>query len=203
MKYVPLKEGNKWATSVCSSNGNGGIHDQTQLRAAVAMLETAAASWSEPRLMHLVLTGADRAGYRAFIDRMKRHLPVRAYKAATEVDPRKGEHVHWMLIIDDSSPMHLFDHDDDSSAIAKEMLRTQRTYPEFDAFISKPYRHHTPFIPVNAQTLDDAVDWFSYALKARSKPAGGNCYWSSRRSSSRCAAGQSVSKLRPERIITH
>lgn len=203
MKYVPLKEGNKWATRVCSSNGNGGIHDQTQLRAAVAMLETAAASWSEPRLMHLVLTGADRAGYMAFIDRMKRYLPVRAYKAATEFGRRKGEHVHWMLIIDDSSPMHIFDQDDDSSVIAKEMQRIQRTYPEFNVTIAKPYRHHTLFIPVNAQTLDDAVDWFSYALKSRSKPAGGNCYWSSRRSSYRCAAGQSVSKLRPERIITH
>lgn len=201
MKYVPVKEGNKWITNLCAING--GVHDQTQLRAAIAMLETAAASWSAPRLMHLVLTGADRAGYKAFIDRMKRHLPVKAYKAATEVDPRKGEHVHWMLIIDDSSPMHLFDQDDDSSVIAKEMQRIQRTYPEFDAYISKPYRHDTPFIPVNAQTFDDAVDWFSYALKARSKPAGGNCYFSSRRSSSRRAAGQCISKPQPEKIIIH
>jgi len=203
MKYVPLKEGNKWATSVCSRNGNGGIHDQTQLRAAVAMLETAAASWSEPKLMHIVLTGADRAGYKGFIDRMKRHLPVKAYKAATEFDKPKGEHVHWMLIIDDSSPMHLFDQDDDSSAIYKETQRIQRTYPDFDAYISKPYRHHTPFIPVNANTLDDAVDWFSYALKARSKPASGNCYWSSRSRASRCNARQGSIQSMPGSILLH
>ena len=191
MKYVPVKEGNKWTTNLCAING--GVHDQTQLRAAVAMLETAAASWSEPRLMHLVLTGADRTGYRAFIDRMKRHLPLRAYKAATEVDKRKGEHVHWMLIIDDLSPMHLFDLDDDSSAVSKEMKRTQRTHPEFDVYIAEASRHDDkPFIPVNAQTLDDAVDWFSYALKARSKPAAGNCYWSSRRKSSRCNAQKGI-----------
>ena len=202
MKYVPVREGNRWVTSVC--NGHGGIHDQTQLRAAVVMLETAAASWSEPRLMHLVLTGADRAGYRAFIDRMKRHLPVRAYKAATEDDKRKGEHVHWMLIIDNSSPMHLFDQDDDSSAVYKEMQRTQRTYPEFNVYIAEASRHDDkPFIPVNAQTFDDAVDWFSYALKARSKPASGNCYWSSRRSSPRHAAGQQISKQRSGKIIIH
>jgi hypothetical protein len=186
MNYTPMRDEanrNKWTTKLCSVNGNGGIHDQTQFKSAVGMLEKAVDSWTEPRLIHIILTDATVAGYAEFIDRMKRHMPVKAYKAATEVDSHKGQHVHWMLIVDASSPINMFDLDNHSSAVNKVMARIQRTHPEFNVTIAQPYKYkHTPYIPLSNDTLHDAVDWFSYALKARSKPVvgAGGCYWSSR-----------------------
>lgn len=180
MKYIPIREGNKWTTKLCSINGNGGIHDQSQFKSAIGILEDAVATWDNPRLMHIILTGAELTTYALFIDSMKRYMPVKAYKAAIEVDTHKGQHVHWMLIVDSSSPKNLFDMEDDSSPVIKVMKRIQHTEPEFNVTLAQPRRYKTPFIPLNAHTLQDAADWFSYALKVRSKPRSGDCYWSSR-----------------------
>ena len=196
MKYTPLREegnGNKWTTALCSING--GIHDQTQFRSAVEMLEEAVDTWTAPRLIHLILTGATVAGYAEFIDRMKRHMPVKAYKAAIEVDTHKGQHVHWMLIVDKSSPESMFDQDNDSSPIYRVTALMQRIAPDFEVTVAQPRRHKTPYIPLSAHTLQDAADWFSYALKVRSKPAGGGCYWSSR------SAKRTGPAHRPARLV--
>lgn len=192
-----MMEGNKWVTDLCSINGNGGLHDQTQFQSAIQMLEEAVATWDSPKLQHIILTGAALETYALFIDRMKRHMPLKAYKAGIETDMHKGQHVHWMLIIDESSPDGLFDLDDDSSPVSKVMKRIQRTEPEFNVTLAQPRRYRTPFIPLNAHTLQDAADWFSYALKVRSKAFSGNCYWSSRGGPAR----RTCSDHRPDRPV--
>jgi len=183
MKYTYTKEVNRYVTPICSAPGNGGIHDASQFVSAVGMLEQAIGTWTSPRLLHITLTWATVPAYAQFIDHMKRYMPRKAYKAAVEVDSFKGQHVHWMLIIDSSSPDNLFDMDDDSSPACRVMAQIQRTEPEFTVTVAQPYKYPaTPFIPLRADTLQDAADWFSYALKARSKPpvGSGGCYWSSR-----------------------
>jgi hypothetical protein len=187
MRYQPTREGNKWVTKICSANM--GIHDQSQFKSGVAMLETAIDEWTSPRLMHLILTGCEtREPYALFIDRVKRHMPTKAYKVGIELDERKGTHAHWMLIIDADSPESLFDLDDDSSAIYKARSWVQRTHPDFEVTIAQPRRHKgTPYIPLSEYTLQDAAEWLSYAIKVRSKPAG-PCYWSSRLVRRRCTA---------------
>jgi hypothetical protein len=197
MKYIPMKDGNKWTTNLCSINGNQGIHDQSQFKSAVEMLEQAVATWIAPRLIHIILTGATVSGYALFIDHMKRHMPRKAYKAAIEVDSHKGQHVHWMLIVDASSSGNLFDLGDDSSAANKVMRRIQRAQPDFNVTVAQPYKHPTPFIPLSEATLHDAVEWFSYALKSRSKPSDGKCYWSSRGS----PAFPTCTSHRPARLV--
>lgn len=145
------------------------------------MVEEAAATWTDAKLMHIILTNATVPAYALFIDSIKRYMPNKAYKAALEVDNHKGHHVHWMLIVDADSPYNLFDMDDDSSPVCRVMARIQRTEPDFNVTVAQPrYHPATPCIPLSASTLNDAVDWFSYALKSRSKPDG-PCYWSSRR----------------------
>lgn len=202
MKYKPIQIGKRWTTALCESNGNGGIHDQTQLKSAIKMLEDAVATWDSPKLMHLILTGASVSTYNLFIDSMKRALPgVKAYKSAVEKDTRKSQHVHLMLVTDAATPISLFDLDNDSSAISRIVTKLRRTEPEFDVTVAQPRKYAaTPYIPLDAATLHDAVDWFSYALKARSKPPAGvgircDVYGSSRRrvTSSQCAAKFSAS----------
>ena len=195
MKYTYTKEINKYVTDLCSSPGNGGIHDASQFVSAVGMLEDAIDTWASPRLLHITLTWATASAYAQFIDRMKRYMPRKAYKEATEVDSFKGQHVHWMLIIDTTSPDNLFDMDDDSSPARRVMALIQRTHPRFSVRVSQPYKHPaTRFIPLSSDTLHDAVDWFSYALKARSKPPAGSggCYGSSRSRRRHCLANRSV-----------
>lgn len=184
-KYKPRKVGNKWVTPICSTEWNEGIHDQSQLRSAVGMIEVALNNWHQPRLIHLILTKATDIAYGSLIDSMRKAMPLRAYKAATEVDAFKGTHVHWMLIVDSSTPEATFDLSDDYSALSKALTLIRQVEPSFEIEIAQPYKHpYTPYIPINVDTLDDVVDWFSYCLKLRSKPPAGSgisCYRSSRK----------------------
>lgn len=185
MKYKPTKVRNRWTTPICSIPFNAGVHDQTQLRSAVDMIETALAHWHQPRLIHLILTRGTDPSYGSFIDSMRKDMPLRAYKAATEVDAFKGTHVHWMLIVDSSTPESVFDLSDDYSPISKALALIRQVEASFEIEIGQPYKHpDTPYIPINNYTLDDAVDYFSYCLKQRSKPPAGSgigCYRSSRK----------------------
>ena len=181
MKYTYTKEVNKYVTSICSAPGNGGIHDSSQFVSAVGMLEDALATWRSPKLFHLILVNATTKDYAQFITQMKVKMKGTNvhYKVATELDAYKGFHQHWMVIVDTDRPDDFFDVYNDSSAISKVTKVIQRSVPDFHVEVAEPYKHDTPYIPVTASTLHDAADWFSYALKVRSKPAG-RCYGSSR-----------------------
>ena len=207
MNYVPMKDEknlNRWTTKLCSMNGNGGLHDQSQFKDAVAMLEEAISEWDSPQLRHIVLTGADESTYQRFIDEMKRkrYMPRKAYKAALETDNRKGIHCHWMLITDASSPDSMFDIDDDSSRLYQVQTLIRRTTPDFEVTVRQPRRHRTPYISLGDTTLNDAADYFSYALKARSKPpvGSGGCYWSSRSAKRTCAAHRPARLVKPKHL---
>jgi hypothetical protein len=205
MKYIPKKIGNRWTTELCEKHGNGGIHDQSQLKSAIKMIEDAVDTWDSPKLMHIILTGATVPTYTLFMDSMKREmLGMKAYKAAVETDTRKGQHIHWMLITDAATPVSVFDQDNDSSPISRLITKIQRTEPEFNAMVAQP-RYSTPYIPLNDATLNDAVDWFSYALKARSKPAKGTgCHRSGVYLSSRPARRVCINKSStPKSIALH
>ena len=182
MRYEYKKEGNKYVTPICSAPGNDGIHDVSQFVSAVGMLEEALATWDSPKLFHVTLANATATDYSQFITRMKVKLKgiSMAYKLATEIDAFKGHHQHWMVVVDTTNPEALFGTDNDSSAISKVTKVIRREAPDFRVLVAQPYKHpSTPYIPLTAATLDDAVDWFSYALKSRSKPDG-PCYSSSR-----------------------
>lgn len=196
MRYKPTKKGNEWVTATCSGNGNMGIHDQSQFKSAVLMLENALDNWEYPTLNHLVLTGSTESAYKQFIQELSNSIrsPDRKhwkYALETETDSPKGYHCHLMLILS-SDDMEATLGDTHNTTINKIQREIRLTEPTFKVERIEPKRNNRDkslYKPINDHSLDDAVEWMSYIFKLRSKPisGGGGCYGSSRRQR-RCSA---------------
>ena len=181
MQYSPTVLSNQWVTATTSANGNGGIHDQRQFKAAVLMVESAIINYANPKLMHLVLTQGSISTYTTFIARLKRCLAAKdiefEYKGCNELDSLKGVHQHFMFVVNaDNNP---FDQDDPQSPISRVTESISKTEPSFTVKVCQPKRYDTPYVPLSRWTLQDSCDWLSYAFKSRSKPEG-QVYLSSR-----------------------
>lgn len=177
IKFIPTISGNEWTTTTTTEGGNLGIHCQRKFKDGVRMLETAIELWESPKLVHMVLTGSDLATYKLFIQRIKRRMTdedvLFDYKGCEEMDTRKGQHVHLMWVVDTDNTDDLFNNFDRSSMAGKVLASIQKLEPDFDVYIGEPQNHGgTPYIPLSADTLQDAADWLSYIYKWRSKPQG-------------------------------
>lgn len=191
--YIPTVHNLKWTTAVCSGNGNQGIHNQEQFKKAVTMLEHAAHNWRSPRLFHVVMTGATKSVYQQLLTRLCRKVrsteALCDYKAAIELDSTKGLHCHVMLVLGNITckPERYFTRADESGAIDASLLRqvvreVQADCQSLKVSVQPPQSQPVPYIEFNQSNndrLNEAVEWCSYAFKARSKPKG-SCYMSSR-----------------------
>jgi len=180
IKYIPTLLSNKWITPITQGNGNQGIDNQEQFKSGTEMLEYAIANYINPKLMHLVLTNSTNDLYRSFITRLKRNLDIPyKYKACTEIDQRKGQHIHIMIIVDTTDWHSLLGQDKPSSPLARALASMPGSGIAVE--LCQPKKHPKgPYIPLSAATLQDAADWLSYIFKRRSKPIG-HSYMSSRR----------------------
>ena len=194
-RYVPRIKNKKWSTIVCDGNKNGGIHDLRQFKKLIAMLEHAAHHWRNPRLYHLILTGATRAIYSQVMDKFCRKLRATGalcdYKACIEHASDKGLHQHVMLVMStDKRPSRYITAADETGVVEASLLR--RVVREIQAQcntlacrVQPPASRTVAYIELNKtndEFLNEAVEWASYVVKARSKlPASeGRCYYSSR-----------------------
>lgn len=178
MLYSPTVLSNQWITATTSANGNGGIDNQRKFKEGVLMLEKAIGDYSDPQLLHLVLTHSTDNTYTSFISRLCRSLKAKGihteYKACTESDSFKGQHVHIMLVVDTDTPGTVLE------VVDKVEASVNATQPEFRVKVCEAHRHgNKPYIPLSIWTLQDAADWLSYIYKSRSK-AEGHRYMSSR-----------------------
>ena len=178
MLYSPTVLSNQWVTATTSANGNGGIDNQRKFKEGVMMLEKAISDYSNPLLLHLVLTHSTDNTYTSFISRLCRALKAKGihteYKACTELDSFKGQHVHIMLVVDTDTPGTVLE------VVDKITVSVNATQPEFRVEVCEAHRHgNQPYIALSIWTLQDAADWLSYIYKARSKLEG-HRYMSSR-----------------------
>lgn len=194
VQYKPTVHNMKWVTAVCSGNNNKGIDDQERFKKAVAMLEHAAHNWRNPRLFHLVMTGADRSAYQQLLTRLCRKVRSTGaqcdYKYAIELDNDKGLHCHVMFVLSSPRrPQHFFTIADESGVTDASLLRrvvreVQADHPDLKASVQRPQSQPKPlyyieFNQTNNELLNEACEWCSYIFKSRSKPKG-QCYGSSR-----------------------
>lgn len=182
-RYVPTLESNQWVTKTCSEDGNLGIDNQRKFREGVMMLEQAIDTMAAPALQHVVLTGASLKTYNLFIAQFKRRLAKDgipyAYRGATESDKHKSLHQHFMWIVESDGHDSLFNADDYDSAISLTAAAIRRIAPSFNAYVCSAQQHDTTYIPLTADSLQNAADYLSYIFKVRSKLPG-HKYMSSR-----------------------
>ena len=195
MRYIPSIEGNEWVTVTTQGNGNLGIDNQRKFKDGVLMLERAIDEWDTPALVHIVLTGASVDAYSLFLHKLKRSLDTNGvlfnYRGCTEVSAKKGQHQHYMIVVDSPAPAALFDLDDEHSILSTACSWTQRAAPSFKVFVAAPKRHGCGGIPLSAGTLQDAAEYLSYIFKVRSKEPG-HRYMSSRSARGACPADRTA-----------
>lgn len=186
MRYEPTVVSNVWTTRTTTNNNNGGLDSQEAFKQGVLMLEQAIDEYESPKLLHLVLTGSDIAGYTTFVDKLKRQLREKAkvsfaYKACIEYDSKKLEHMHLMLVVNASEIDSLFNQDEES--LISDLLWNINTDGDnkLESFLCQPKRYRTNYIPLSNDTLQCAADYLSYIFKSRSKVSG-HKYLSSRKS---------------------
>lgn len=196
--YTPRLRNKKWVTKVCDGRDyqgreNKGIHDQEQFKKAVAMLEHAAHNWRNPRLYHLVLTGATEPTYKQLLLRLCRKVRSAGakcnYKACLETDTTKGLHCHVMLVLSTTSKPERFitkaeefGKTERVSLLRQVVREVQTDCPDLKVRVQPPASQPVSYIEFNQsnnELLNEAVEWCSYIFKARSKPQG-RCYLSSR-----------------------
>lgn len=205
MRYIPTVEDNEWVTDTCRERGNQGIHCQRKFKEGVLMLEGAIDEWVSPALVHTVLTGADLDTYSLFLQQFKRRASASGilfeYKGATEADRHKGQHQHFMWVVESDSFGSLFDTDDAASVVSRTTEAIRRTAPAFNVYVCQPQRYSTAYVPLSDATLQDAACYLSYLFKRRSKEPG-HRYMSSRK---QCVQhrqqAQRISK--PDSVSTH
>lgn len=203
MRYQPTIEGNEWVTVTTQGNGNLGIDNQRKFKDGVLMLETAIDEWATPALVHMVITGASLDAYSLFLHKLKRSLddagvPYK-YRGCTEVSTRKGQHQHYMIVVDSSCPASLFDMDDEQSILSTACSWTQRAAPSFKVWVAEPKHHGVGGIPLSVATLQDAADYLSYIFKVRSKEPG-HRYLSSRSARRGCPADRPTRLVKPNHL---
>jgi hypothetical protein len=201
-RYTPRIKNKKWSTVVCDGNNNKGIHDLRQFKKLIAMLERAAHEWRNARLYHLVLTGATRSIYQQVLTKFCRRLRATGalcdFQAAIEQDSDKGLHMHCMLVMSTTSrPAQYITAADETGVVEASMLRqvvreVQAECNTLACRVQPPASRTVAYIELNKtnnEFLNEAVEWASYILKARSKlPASeGRCYTSSRPARRRCS----------------
>lgn len=205
-RYVPQIRNKRWFTKVCDGSDylgrdNGGLHNQERFKQAVAMLEHAAHNWRNPRLHHIIQTGANVATYQRLLNefcrRLRRAGVLCDWVRCIEIDSTKGLHCHAMLVI--STPNTLpsrylttaNEHGKEKVSLLRQVVRdAQADNQDLKVRVQAPASHPTGFIQfnqTNQQLLNDAVEWCSYIFKVRSKPTTGQCYQSSRSARRRCS----------------
>ncbi|WP_349279701.1 hypothetical protein [Polaromonas hydrogenivorans] len=194
-RYTPRIKNKKWSTIVCDGNNNQGIHDLRQFKKLIAMLERAAHEWRNARLFHIILTGATRDIYQQVLTKFCRQLRAAGaqcdFKAAIEHDSKKGLHQHVMFVLStDKRPSRYITAADETGVVEASLLRqvvreVQAECNTLACRVQPPTSRTVAYIELNQtnnEFLNEAVEWASYILKARSKlPASeGRCYTSSR-----------------------
>ena len=168
------------------------------------MLESAIDSMTSPKLVHIVLTGSTASGYATFIDKLSRQLKEKAkvlsnYKGCTEYDFKKGDHQHFMFVVDTDNVDELFNQNEDS--LVSDLLWNGRdNEPTLESFLCKSKRKGTNYMSLTDDTLQDAACWLSYIYKLRSKP---EChrYLSSRSARRHCRADRATSPGLADRAV--
>ena len=194
VRYIPKRNGRKWVTDVTNTERNGGLYDQEEFRKAVEMMEAAAHYFRNPRLFHICFTGADLRIYKLVMKRLGRGLEAEGvdycYKAALEVDSKKGEHFHVMLVLGTHEQTYRFiTHKDETYKIENESLlrkvvrHTWRDCADLAYSVNRPISQDgLPFIQFNQSNMElfnEAVNWVSYIYKANTKPEGRRVFFSS------------------------
>lgn len=207
-KYVPRIRDRKWTTTVCDGRGNGGIHSQRQFKKLIAMLENAAHTWRNPRLFHIILTGATPTIYAQLLTKFCRRLRDAGaqceYMAATEQDSEKGLHQHVMLVMGTTLKPSQYivaadEHGKEKASMLRQVVReVQGECSTLTCRVQRPASRTTSFIELNQtnnEFLNEAIEWASYIVKARSKlpAAEGRCYTASRPERRRhCKSSKSI-----------
>ena len=199
VRYVPKLEGRKWVTKTTQGGDNGGLHKQEEFAKGVEMLKECARSFRNPRLFHVCFTAATVAVYQSVMRRFCRAVRAEGvdckWKAATELDADKGLHWHVMLVLG----CDYFDTDrfitandesgevENESTLRKAVRDGWRECSHLDYRVNRPRSQKgVPYIQFNQSNqdkFDEAVEWMSYAYKARSKPESGPVYFSDRQGS--------------------
>lgn len=209
-RYKPRIKNKKWTTIVCDGRGNGGIQSQRQFKKLIAMLENAAHTWRNPRLFHLVLKGATPTIYAQLLTKFCRRLRDAGakceYIAATEQDSEKGLHQHVMLVMSTTRKPSRYivaaneDGKVDASMLRQVVREVQAECNTLACRVQRPASRATSFIEMNQtnnELLNEAVEWASYIVKARSKlpAAEGRCYSSSRPERRRAQAKRTAQQV--------
>lgn len=204
--YKPKKKRGKWITDVTSGRDNGGIHKQGEFKKAVEMLTYCAHRLPNPRLFHVCLTGGSVSVYQLVVKRLCRALKSQdvatRYKAGIEHDQTKGEHCHLFIVLSsaDQQTARFITAMDESkkrmvndSTLLKVIQHTLTECPTLRYRVVAPQHPNcnpsadgSPPKPVaflqfnqtNQAFFDNAVEWLSYAYKARSKEGIAACYLS-------------------------
>jgi len=195
VQYVPQIKNKRWFTTVCDGGDNEGIDDQEKFKSAVAMLEYAAHHWRNPRLYHIIQTGATPATYQAvlnkFCQKLRRAGGQCEWKSCIEFDIDKGLHSHAMIVIETPGtlPSRYITTRNESGKEEVSMLRhvvrgVQIDCQDLKVRVQAPASQRLAgciqFNQTNQELLNEAVEWCSYIFKKRSKPTSGECYKSSR-----------------------
>jgi hypothetical protein len=195
VQYVPKLEGRKWVTKTTTGGDNGGLHKQEEFAKGVEMLDECARTFRNPRLFHVCLTGAPVAVYQFVMRRFCRALKGEGvdykWKAATELDADKGLHWHVMIVLGcDRFDTDRFITAKDEPEVENESTLRKAVRDGWGMCSYLDYRVNRPrsrkgvayiqFNQSNQAMFDEAVEWMSYAYKARSKPAAGTVYYSDR-----------------------
>lgn len=200
VKYVPMMDGKAWITP--NTVKHGGLCDQEEFKKAVEMLEEAAHTFRNPRLFHICFTGADDTIYSRVRNRLCRLLKENdvdvCWKAALESDSDKGTHYHLMIVLGTSKQTYPYirtgkesSGDENESLLHKAVRETWDECATLNYRVN-PTRTGAAFIQFNQTNMvkfNDAVDWFSYIYKKRSKGAGKgkSTFFSSRKKRSKLA----------------
>jgi hypothetical protein len=194
VRYSPKKHGRRWVTRTTAGR-NGGLHRQEEFRKGVRMLEHCARHFRNPRLFHICFTGAGVPVYQSVMQRFCRVLKAEGvaykWKGAVEEDAEKGLHCHVMIVLGCEYQTHRFitSVDEAEKIEGESALRKAWRHTLADCSLLK-YRVNPPqcrkgqkvafiqFNQSNQEFFDEAVEWMSYAYKARSKPEAGTVYFS-------------------------
>lgn len=175
------------------TRANGGLHSVRHYREAIDWLEVCAYRYREPRLFHLVFqcareTGDDYARQKYILKRLaqelRRHGVPNGYRAAREVDMRRGEHLHAFVVVDaaEADPGRLVSERKDG------WLYQAAAERHVEVFLNRPRNlmhqrdggRRLDYVELRGAALADAKIWISYLFKTRSKPAQGQIYSASR-----------------------
>jgi hypothetical protein len=191
--YTPILQNRRWITF--NTVSQGGLHKQEEFRKGVEMIEYCAHTFRNPRLFHICFTGASLDIYQLVMTRFCRALRSQGvdyrFKAALELDNRKGLHYHVMIVLGTDQQTHRFitssnekEKVENESCLRKAVRHTWEECSFLEYRVNPPQsRKPLAFIQFNQSNMDffnEAVEWMSYIYKARSKSEHGQVYFSDR-----------------------